>query len=178
MWECNWWELYRTDTPVKNYLRANCPYKRPLNEEQLLQGIIDERLFGYVQCDIEVPEHLRDYFSNSPPIFKKTVGSKNDIADLMNENAEKEGIMPKPRRMLISSFILTNGTIINPLLLFYLKLGLVCEKNHRCVQYNPRKSFDHFVQSAVDARWQGDDNPNSSVVAETRKLLANSSYGY
>ena len=35
-----------------------------------------------------------------------------------------------------------------------------------------------FVQSAVDARRQGDENPNSSVVAETLKLLANSSYGY
>ena len=34
------------------------------------------------------------------------------------------------------------------------------------------------MQLAVDARRQGDENPNSSVVAETMKLLANSSYGY
>ena len=34
------------------------------------------------------------------------------------------------------------------------------------------------MQSAVDARRQSDENPNSSVVAETKKLLANSSYGY
>ena len=34
------------------------------------------------------------------------------------------------------------------------------------------------MQSAVDARRQGDGNPNSSVVAETMNLLANSSYGY
>ena len=30
----------------------------------------------------------------------------------------------------------------------------------------------------MDARREGDQNPNSSVVAETMKLLANSSYGY
>ena len=30
----------------------------------------------------------------------------------------------------------------------------------------------------MDARSQGDENPNSSVVAETMKLLAHSSYGY
>ena len=70
MWECEWWRLYKTVAPVKRCLRANSPYKRPLSEEQLLQRIIDGRLFGYVQCDIEVPEHLRDYFSNFPPIFK------------------------------------------------------------------------------------------------------------
>ena len=69
-WECEWWSLNRTDAQVKSYLRAIFPYKRPLSEEQLLQGIIDGRLFGYVQCVIEVPEHLRDYFSNFPHISK------------------------------------------------------------------------------------------------------------
>ena len=80
--------------------------------------------------------------------------------------------------MLISGFILLNGTIITPLLLFFLKLGLVCKKIQRFVQYTPRRCFNNFVQSVVDARRQGDENPNSSVVAETMKLLANSSYGY
>ena len=37
--------------------------------------------------------------------------------------------------------------------------------------------FHTFVQSAVNTR-RLDENPNSSVVAETMKLLVNSSYGY
>ena len=56
IWECEWWSLYKTDASVKSHLRENFPYKRPLSEEQLLQGIIDGQLFGYVQSDIEVPE--------------------------------------------------------------------------------------------------------------------------
>ena len=96
----------------------------------------------------------------------------------MREYAEKENIMAQPRRMLISSFVPTNGTNISPLLLFYLKLGLLCKKIHRSVQYTPRKCVNNFVQSAVDARRQGNQISNSSVVAETMKLLANSSYGY
>ena len=159
----------------QSHLRASFPYKRALSEKQLLQGIIDGRLFGYVQCHIEVPEHLRDYFS---PLFKNAVVSRNDIGVLMKENAEKEGIMSQPRRMLKSNFIVTNGTIITSLLLFYLILGPVCRNTRRFVQYTPRNCFDNFVQSAVDARRQGDENPNSSVVAETMKLLANSSYDY
>ena len=67
---------------------------------------------------------------------------------------------------------------MTPLLLFYLQLGLVFKKIHRFVQYNPRKCFENFVLSAVDARRQGNENPNSSVVAETLKLLANSSYSF
>ena len=178
MWDCEWGSLYKTDTSDKRHLRENFPYKRPVSEEQLLQGIIDGRIFRYVQCDIEVPKHLRDYFSNCPSIIKNTVVSREDIRTLMREYAEKGSIMTQPRRMLISCFNLTNGTIINPLLLFYLKLGLVCKKIHRFVQYIPGNCFNNFVQSAVDARRQGDENPNSSVVTETMKLLANSSYGY
>ena len=143
-----------------------------------MQGIIDGRLFGYVQWDIEVPEHLGDYFSNFRPLFKTTAVSRDDIGNLMKQFAEKEIIMVQPRRMLISSFILTNGTIITPLLLFYLQLEHFCKKIHWFVQYTPRKCLDNFVQSAVDARRQADENSISSVVTETMKLLANSSFGY
>ena len=96
----------------------------------------------------------------------------------MRENEKKENFMAQPRRMLISSFILTNGTIRTPLLLFYLKRGIVCKKIHRFVQYTPRKCVNVLVQSAVDARREGDENPNSNVAADTMILLANSSYGY
>ena len=96
----------------------------------------------------------------------------------MKEYAEKEGIMSQPRRKLISSFHLKNGTIITPLLLYYLHLGLECTKIHQFVQYTPKKRSNNFVQSAVKAHREGDENRNSSVVAETMKFIANSSYGY
>ena len=96
----------------------------------------------------------------------------------MKTYAEEEGIMFQPRKMLISSFTLQNGTLITPLLLLYLQLGLVVKKIHRFVEYTQKECFNSFVQSSVDARRQGDETPDSSVVAETMKLLANSSYGY
>ena len=130
-----------------------------------------------MQCDIEVPENLISKLVNLPPIFKNTLVSKSDIGDLMKNYAEEERLLSQPRKMLIPSFTLRNGTLITPLLLFYLQLGLVCSKIHHSVEYIPKKCFKGFVHSAVDARRQGDENPNSSVVAETMKLLANSSYG-
>ena len=96
----------------------------------------------------------------------------------MKEYAEKEGLMSQTRRMLISSFHLKNGTIITPLLLYYLHLGHESTNIHPFVQYTPKKHFSSFVPSAVNARRPGEENPNSSVVAETMKFLANSSYGY
>ena len=130
MWECECWRLYKTTANVKIHIREIFPDRRSLTEQQLLEGIKKGSPFGYIQCDIEVPENLRVNFANFPPIFKNTLVSKNDIGDLMKTYAEEKGIMSQPRKMLISSFTLQNGTLITPLLLFYLKLGLVCTKIH------------------------------------------------
>ena len=61
---------------------------------------------------------------------------------------------------------------------FFVELDLVCTGIHSFVQHTPKQCFTGFVQSAVDAGRQRDENPISSVVSETMKLLANSSYGY
>ena len=178
MSKCDSWRLYKTTNTVKQHVREHSPYRRSLAAEQLLEEIKKGKLFGQVQCDIEVPENLRENFANIPPTFKNTFVSKSDIKDLMKNYAEEERFLYQPRKMLISSVTLQNGTFINPLLLFYLELDLVCTKIHRFVEYTPNDCFNSFVQSAVDARRQGDENPNTGFVAETNKLLANSSYGY
>ena len=176
MREYEWWRLYKTTNTVKKDIREHFPYRHSLAAEQLLEEIKKGKVFGYVQCDFEVPAKLRPKFVNFPPIFKNTLVSKCDIGELMKNYAEEERLLSQPRKMLISSFTLQNGKLIIPLQLFYLQLGLFCTKIHRLVEYTPKKCFNSFVQSAVDAGRQGHENPNSSVVAETMKLLANSSY--
>ena len=177
-WECEWWRLHKTTNTVKQHIREHFPYRRSLAVEQLLEEIKKGKLFGCVQCDIEVPENLRSNFNNFPTILKNTFDSKSQIGEFMTNYAEEERLLSQPQKMLISSFKLQNGTLITPLLLFYQQLGLVCTKIHLFVEYIPKKCFNNFVQTAVDARRQGDENSNSSVVAETMNFLANSSYGY
>ena len=36
VWECEWWNLYKTNTCGKKHLRESFPYKRPLREERPL----------------------------------------------------------------------------------------------------------------------------------------------
>ena len=123
MWVCEWWSLYKSDALVKSQLRKNFPYRFPFYDENLMQGFIAGRFFGYVQGDIEVPEHLRDYFSKFPPIFKSTAVSRDDIGNMMKQYAENDNFMLQFRRLLISSFVPTNSTIKTLLLLFFCKVG-------------------------------------------------------
>ena len=93
----------------------------------------------------------------------------------MRDYAEGGGLPCQPRKMLISSYFFENGTLITPLILFYFDLRLKIKKvitSWNILQLNK------IVQSAVNARREGDENANSSAVAETRRLLANSSYRY
>ena len=120
---------------------------------------------------------MRSKIVNFPPIFKNTLVSKNGIGDLMKSYAEKEKLLSQPRKMLISRLTLQTETLFSPLLLFYVQLGLVVTKIHRFVDKTPKKCFNSFLQSAVDARRKGDENPNSSVVVEKIELLANRFHG-
>ena len=118
-------------------------------------------------------------FCKRSTLIKNSLFDRKDIGKLIKQYAEEEGLMSQSQEMLISSFKLQNGTLITCLLMLYLELGLIiCTKVYRLVEYTPKKCFNKFVQSAVDARRQGDEKPNSSVIAETTKLLANSSYSY
>ena len=178
MWECEWWRLYKTSNTVKQHIGEHLTYRRSLAAEQLLEEIKERKLFGYMKCDIELPENLRSKFVNYPPIFQNIFVSKNDIGDLMKNYAEEERLLSQSRKMLISSLTLQNETLITSLLLFLLQLVLVVTKIHRFVEYTPKKCFNSFLHAAVDARTKGDENPKSSVVAETMKLLANNTYSY
>ena len=118
MWECEQWRLYKITKTSKQHIREPFPYRRSLAAEQLLSEIKQGKLLGYVECDIEVPENLRANFANFHPLFKNTLVSKSDIGDLMENYAKEERLVSQPRKMLISSFTLQNGTLITHLLLF------------------------------------------------------------
>ena len=129
---------------VRNYVRKKIPFKLPMKQESLLAKIRDGKLFGYVQCGLEVPDGLTYKFSNFPPIFKSSNVSRADIGDYMREYAIENNLLKQPQRILISSFKLENGKIITPLHNFYLSLGLKCTKICRFVQYTSKNCFSNF----------------------------------
>ena len=98
--------------------------------------------------------------------------------ELKKSYVEKESLLSQSRKVLISGFLLHSGTPITPLLLFYLQWGLFCTKKQRFVEYTQMICFYTFVRSAVGARRQNEEEPNSGVFEETMKLLVKSSYGY
>ena len=140
-----------------------------------MEKVRDRSLYGFIQTDLVVSDELKAKFANFPPIFKNTEAGRTDIRENMQQYAIENDLLKHPQLLLLSSFKLENGFIITSLFNFYMELGLQGTKVSRFVQYLPRKCFNKFVQSVADARREGDDNPLSGFVAETMKLLGNSS---
>ena len=73
MSECEWNQMKKNDPTIVEFVNKNIPHPTTvgMSEGQVLNKIRDGTLFGMVQCDIKVTEHLEDYFSELQPFFKK-----------------------------------------------------------------------------------------------------------
>ena len=87
-------------------------------------------LFGFVECDIEVPDHLKPLYAEMCPIFKHADITKDDFGDFMKSFAEKHSIMNTPRRSLVGSMFGEKIVITTPLLKWYIQHGFVVTKVH------------------------------------------------
>ena len=73
IWESNWNTLVENRPEIKTYisqLRTFTHFINTLTQDQIIQYIKDGHLFGFVECDIHTPEHLKDYFSEMTLFLK------------------------------------------------------------------------------------------------------------
>ena len=167
MWECNW-KRERDPLPRQKW---------NMTQQQIIAAVVDGTLFGMVECDVRVPEHLQDHFAEMQPIFKNTTVTRDDIGPFMRQYAEEHNILTKPRRMLVGSYRGDKILLTTPLLRWYIAHGLVVDHVYQVVEYEPKPCFRNFGESVSTARRNGDVDPDKAIIADTMKLLGNSSYG-
>ena len=148
------------------------------DEKTIINAIRQGKLFGMVECDIMTPESLKPRLAEFPPIFKNTQINRTDIGRFMASYCEKNNVLKKPSRMLISSFYADKILLITPLLKYYLELGLNVTKIHTVIEFpDHQPCFQEFADKCSDARRLGDKSEDNSIISSTFKLLGNSAYG-
>ena len=99
IWKKDWQALLTQQPEIKDYLaqhRTFTHFKKCLTQDQIIQYIRDGHLFGFVECDTEVPDHLKEYFSEMTPIFKNDDVCLNDIGEFMQKYAKEHSIKDVP----------------------------------------------------------------------------------
>ena len=150
--------------------------RRRLSFQKILKGVQSGELFGFVLADIYTPNHLKPFFNEFPPIFKNAIVGREDIGELMKGFVEENGLLKKPRRMLISSYFGEKILRTTSLAKWYLDHGLEITKIYEFIEYTPEKPFEKFALDVSDGRRAGDSDSSKKILADTWKLIGNSSY--
>ena len=95
----------------------------------------------------------------------------------MQNHIRQHQLSEQPRRLLVGGMKARQIMLATPLLRWYLQHGLVVTKMYQVVEFLQKRCFKDFVKEVSDARRQGDADPNTAIIADTKKTIGNASYG-
>ena len=157
---------------IATEVRRTLDKVKTMTPARILSEVRNERLFGCVEVDIRVPDHLKEKFSEMCPTFKNAEISRDDIGDFMKAYAEEHSIMSQPRCSLIGSMKGEKILLATPLLKWYLEHGLEVTKVHQVIEFTPEPCFKPFGDAVSDARRAGDADPSKAIIVDTMKLVS------
>jgi len=132
------------------------------------------KIFGFIEVDIIVPEELYNYFSEFPPIVKNIEYSNNICGEyttsLLNNKFSKS-------KKLIATLKGEKLLIKSTRLKWLVEHGCIITKIHGVIEAFRRKIFANFMNWASDERTKGDIDQKYSIISECCKTIGNSSFG-
>ena len=150
----------------------------PKEKDELIQNVLNDKLFGFFQVDIEVPEQLRKRFSEFSSLFILAEVSGEQIPQHMKDYKINTGRKKvKNNKKLLSVMKAEKILIYSPLLKWYLNHGLQVTKIHRYISYTSSRPFAWFPEEVSSARRDADNDKNKKRLGDTAKLKGNSFYG-
>ena len=150
----------------------------PEEKDKLIQNVLNDKLFGFFQVDIEVPEQLLDKFSEFSPLFILSEVREDQIPQHMQDykiNTGRKKI--KNNKKLLGVMKAEKILLYSPLLKWYLNHGLQVTKIHKYISYTPGRPFKWFPEEVSGARRAADQDKNKKQLGDTAKLKGNSFYG-
>lgn len=154
-----------------------CDINEKMNNAQILYLIKHSRLFGFILCDVSVPESERIKYKCFPPIFKNDTIHISDIGNFMRDYCEKNNLFKQPRKCLISSFYGEKVLLSTELARKYLELGFSIDEIYEVYEYAGKSCFKWFGDYVIEGRRLGDINPLKKQIAKERKVIGNCGYG-
>ena len=177
MRECEWLKI-RKQPEVSRFLKTlkSITPKRKLTFEKIVEGILNETLYGFLIVDIHTPNELKEKFKDFSLIIKNSFISRKDIGDYMQNVAEEHNLLKKEQKYLISSYFAEKFLINSDMAKFYLEMGLKITKIYEFIEFFPQKCFAPLAQEIVNSRRLADTDKSKTVIAPTNKLTENSLY--
>ena len=150
----------------------------PGEKNEIIKNVLNDKLFGFFEVDIEVPEQKRKRFSEFCPLFVISEVPEDQIPQHMKDYKINTGRkMIKNNKKLLGVMKAEKILLYSPLLKWYLNHGLQVTKIHRYISYTSGRPFKWFPEEVSSARRAADQDKNKRQLGDTAKLKGNSFYG-
>ena len=146
----------------------------PEEQDEIIQNVLNDKLLGFFEVDIEVPEQKREFC----PLFVISEVPEDQIPQHMKDYKINTGRkMIKNNKKLLGVMKTEKILLYSPLLKWYLNHGLQVTKIHRYISYTSGRPFKWFPEEVSSARRAADNDKNKKQLGDTAKLKGNSFYG-
>ena len=181
IWECEWNDFKKQDPQCSTFVKAVDDVlfagQRRISQQKAVENIVSGVFYGFVECDIHVPIHLKEKFAEMSPIFKNVEVSRDHLSPCMLDFAKENDFLLRPQRMLIGSDRGEKILLLSDLAKWYLAHGLEITKIYQLIEYTPRRLFDAFGDSISETRRKGDTDSSQEINAAIAKLIGNATFG-
>ena len=153
--------------------------RKIMSQGELLALVKTGKFFGAVEVDIEVPDSLKEKFSEFAPLFVtcEIPMTCEVIGEHMYKYVEEQHLSLKPRKQLVAGLKACQILLATPLLQWYLSKGLKVTRVYQAIEWNSQPCLQKFFESVAQDRRQASGDPTKEAHAAKQKLTANSAYG-
>ncbi len=133
---------------------------------------MNEKLFGFVEVDIQVPNDFYNKFSEMSPIFENIVmdsSKKDKIGEYMFSYCQSNDIPLHKSKTIFGSMFGEKILLYSPLLKWYLEHGLIITEFYEAIEYDKNVCFKELGESIAAARRAGYADKSMEIIAETMK---------
>jgi hypothetical protein len=132
---------------------------------------------GYVlECDLEVPDCLHDFFNYYPPMEEKMMITPDMYSPYTKRLLEVSNIKPSKAVKLVATLFPKYKYVCHMKnLQLYMSLGVILKKVHRVVSFKQSRWMANFIEQNIEQRIRAGSN---KFLSDCFKLLNNAIYGY
>ena len=180
-WECQYENMLRTCPPFREFVNTQ-RNQRPLenratlSKEQIITAVREEKIFGALEVDNHVPEHLLETFAEMSPIFCNSHIPFEALGTYTQDTGKRLNLTQNPRKLLVGGMRARKILLATPLLKWYIEHELCISRIYQIIEFSPNACFKTFTEDVSSARRRGDTDTAFEIFAETMKLIGYSAY--
>lgn len=142
-------------------------------QEQILQN----KFFGFLEVDIQVPEDKWEYFGEMCPLFINKEFSEEVCGQYTNDLLQKLGKKPTKCRRLIATLKAENILLKSTTVKWLIEHGCIVTKLYGVIEAKRRRIFKGFMEWVTNERRKGDVDIKYAIIADAAKIVGNSAFG-